>query len=675
MISQQSTLFDERFLGRYAGAIMSDPTTALVELVANCWDAYATRVDILWPEKETATHFSILDNGIGMSPSEFEIRWRTLDYDRFSHQGPVSLPPPDLAGALPRTVYGRNGKGRHAAFLFSTPYRVRTWRDDIEATYLVSQGRTNPIEIVQEQIRKAPGHGTELSGIHIVESSLTAADARSVLSTRYLSNPAFVVSVNGVLVTFGDIPRDCLEEFDLEIPGHGTARIMVIDSQRPDRTTRQHGIAYWVNRRLVGQAGWRTSDHERVLDGRTEEARRFTFIVLADFLASSVRTDWSDFIPEDPVWLATQFSVQEAVLGIISEHTKEKRSKARQSVRETHRATVSALSVLSRDRWNKALDQIIEQCPNLTETQVDQVMGLLAKLENADSQYALLSKMHDLSPHELDDLHQIFERWTIATAKMALDEIEKRLRLIAEIKVKTEDSATDEVKELQPLFGQALWIFGPQYESIEYTSNRGMTTVIRTLFDGKQPGSLNRPDFVMTPDGSVGFYARPSFDEQFNEAGTDVLVIVELKRPGVCLGAEEKGQVWRYVKELMRKGYVTDRTYVYGYVLGDAIDPTETGETKQGDRCIIRPMLYSTFVGQAEKRMLNLHKRLLDAPFMQAAIAELSPPTPESLPDRQGSLLDEAILNGNASSGQPFFAVPSGQEAAATVDEAGASGH
>ena len=61
-----------------------------------------------------------------------------------------------------------------------------------------------------------------------------------------------------------------------------------------------------------------------------------------------------------------------------------------------------------------------------------------------------------------------------------------------------------------------------------------MTTVIRTLFHGKQAGSLNRPDFVMTPTGSVGFYARPSFDEQFNEAGTEILVIVELKKPGVA---------------------------------------------------------------------------------------------------------------------------------------------
>ena len=34
----QGTLFDERFLGRHAGAIMEDPRTALAELVANAWE-------------------------------------------------------------------------------------------------------------------------------------------------------------------------------------------------------------------------------------------------------------------------------------------------------------------------------------------------------------------------------------------------------------------------------------------------------------------------------------------------------------------------------------------------------------------------------------------------------------------------------------------------------------
>jgi hypothetical protein len=46
MSAVQGTLFDERFMGKHAGLIMSDPTVALVELIANCWDAYATQVNV-----------------------------------------------------------------------------------------------------------------------------------------------------------------------------------------------------------------------------------------------------------------------------------------------------------------------------------------------------------------------------------------------------------------------------------------------------------------------------------------------------------------------------------------------------------------------------------------------------------------------------------------------------
>jgi hypothetical protein len=625
----QGTLFEERFLGRYAGAIMSDPTVALVELVANGWDAYATQVDIVWPSSETSTGFSIMDNGIGMTQAEFEVRWRTIDYDRIRHQGPTVLPPPGISGA-PRPVYGRNGKGRCAGFLFSSPYRVRTWRDGTEATYLVSQGVSDPIKCTLEGVRKdVAGHGTEISAVHVVPSYVAPHEARSILSTRFLTNPAFRVSVDGVLVTFSDVPGDCLDEFDVDVPGFGAAKVMVIDSQRTDRSTKQHGIAWWVNRRLVGQAGWRLSDHERVVDGRTEQAKRFTFIVQADFLAAAVTSDWTDFKTDDPAWVAAEPLVQDGVRSVISEFSKERRAKTKEAVSKSHHNRVRELPVLSRDRWMRFLDQVVEQCPNLTETQVDQVMGLLANLEIADSQYDLLAKLHALPPDQLDEWNDILERWTVSTAKLVLDEVERRLRIIEEVRARTSDPDADEVQDLQPLFARALWIFGPQFESIEFTSNKGMTSVIKKLFGGDTKGSKNRPDFAVTPDGSVGFYARPSFDAEHNEVGTEMLVIVELKKPGVRIGADEKGQVWKYVTELMDEGYVTDRTEVCGWVLGDSIKPADAGARTEGSRFVVKPLLYSAFIGQAEKRMMNLQKRLLDAPFMKAALAELYPePTP-----------------------------------------------
>jgi hypothetical protein len=66
----------------------------------------ATTVDIQRPDRGAAIPFRIEDNGIGMTPGEFEVRWRTLDYDRVLHQGLLVQPPPGLTG-LPRPVYGR----------------------------------------------------------------------------------------------------------------------------------------------------------------------------------------------------------------------------------------------------------------------------------------------------------------------------------------------------------------------------------------------------------------------------------------------------------------------------------------------------------------------------------------------------------------------------------------
>src|SRR5579862_7846648 len=40
MSKQVGVLFDERFLDRHAGALLSDTGVAIVELTANAWDAY-----------------------------------------------------------------------------------------------------------------------------------------------------------------------------------------------------------------------------------------------------------------------------------------------------------------------------------------------------------------------------------------------------------------------------------------------------------------------------------------------------------------------------------------------------------------------------------------------------------------------------------------------------------
>jgi hypothetical protein len=196
--------------------------------------------------------------------------------------------------------------------------------------------------------------------------------------------------------------------------------------------------------------------------------------------------------------------------------------------------------------------------------------------------------------------------------------VQSRLKLIEELDQKLRDEVLSEVGDLQPLFERSLWVFGPEFESLEFTSNRGMTEVIRKLFGSDTTGTLLRPDFAMLPDGSAGFYSRDSHDLGGDVDGVSRLVIAEIKKSGVTISSKEKDQPWRYVKELREKGLVTDASTITCFVLGSRLDPNEVGnDTKWDGRVTIIPMTYNTFIRRAEKRMLGLRNKLRDAPFLR----------------------------------------------------------
>ena len=63
--------FADRFLQDHAGQIISEPRTAILELIANSYDAGATQIEICWPT-DKGDRLTITDNGIGMTKTEFE---------------------------------------------------------------------------------------------------------------------------------------------------------------------------------------------------------------------------------------------------------------------------------------------------------------------------------------------------------------------------------------------------------------------------------------------------------------------------------------------------------------------------------------------------------------------------------------------------------------------------
>lgn len=613
--------FDDRFWEHYVGPkLVHDPVIAIVELVANCWDAGAKEVKISWPDEPNSA-LEVIDDGEGMTRAEFYRRWGGMSYDRLNNQGgTVEVKVGDVTRT--RKVFGRNGIGRFAGFCFASEYEVATSKDGELNVFMVKKGRARPLEFDHLLTEVDESRGTTITIRSIHGSTIKSDTVRTELGRRFLTDPAFQVSVNGVKIAFDDIADKGLEKILVPIPDLNIeVEVKVIDAKRTDPTGRQHGVAWHVLGRLVGECGWKDPEQRSLIDGRRVEAKRFTFIVEADLLheAGAVKPDWSGFDEDNEKFCIVNEAVQAAITKRLLEVTKEKRDETTANVRRSHAQQVQQMSPIRREKWYLFVEQVAEECPSLTESELKSVSGVLARMEVANSQYGLLHKLHELSPDQIDDLHQLLDDWTVGMAKIVLDEIQGRMRLVEELRIKTSLDSTLEVQELQPLFRQGLWIFGPEFETIHFTSNEGMTTVIQDLFGRENlTGSRNRPDFAVLPDCSVGLYSYPEYDADGGEVGPAKLVVVELKAPDVPIGDTEKGQCWKYVRELHKKGLLSERTRVQGFVLGRTVNQVDREErTELGGRVRILPLDFATVLQRADSRLLKLREKIKSAPFLQ----------------------------------------------------------
>ena len=73
----QNSLFEDDYLLRELGQVAHVPQVALTELVANAWDAGASRVDLVLPT-EIGGILTVTDDGHGMTPEQFKKRWMTF---------------------------------------------------------------------------------------------------------------------------------------------------------------------------------------------------------------------------------------------------------------------------------------------------------------------------------------------------------------------------------------------------------------------------------------------------------------------------------------------------------------------------------------------------------------------------------------------------------------------
>lgn len=611
---ESGVLFGSTFMADHAGQLMSDGRLALIELVANAYDAGATNVTILWPPA-VGGKFSIKDDGTGMTPEEFQSRWRTLGYSRTQEQGKLAeIPPGSKVRRKSRLAFGQSGKGRHGAFCFSDSYDIATWKAGtiLSGAVRLCPGGSEPFEFVSFKQGTKGGHGTTISAV-VSRHLLSQDEVTHAIGSKFLVDPEFHITVNGVALSLLDL--DTVNSEKVEVDGYGTVTIHEINPAASDRTTHLRGITWWVQRRMVGTPSWDGLDKSgAILDGRTKVAKRLSFVIHADAIKPDVKADWTGFHATERSNAIRKVARDHVIARLEGHLAGARSSRKRQALGETVEV-LRELPSVSRRAIGEFTERVLSTCPTISRVDLARTVQAFANMEKARSGYDLLGEIATCSPEDIDRWAGIMRRWSASDAESVLNELHWRLKLIGDLETLTENDS-DELHELQPLFERGLWIFGPEYEAKEFLSNRGMATVIAKLLGGNPAGaSKKRPDFVVLPDRSVGLYAADEYDADGEVSGVAKVLIVELKRGGLTLTRKEVAQPEEYVEELRNKNHVQASTKFDVFVLGTTLADSGAERRTLGNppHTTIQPMKYERLLKRAHSRTFHLLEKVRDA--------------------------------------------------------------
>lgn len=639
LFEESSITFDSRFMQEHAGHIITNPKIAIVELVSNAYDAGATRVEITWPAGQDQP-FGIADNGSGMTVDEFNRRWRRLNYNRLSELGEMVAFPTGVTVGLRRAL-GQNGKGRHGALCFCDSYTVETVKDGTLAVWQVSltSGGREPFSCEMIRQDSQEGNGTKITGV-IQQNWIPVSDVCECIGSKFLVDPSFKVFVNDEELQLTDLQSISISVVD--IPPYGSVKVHRVNAPLHDRTGRLHGVTWWVYGRMVGLPSWEGLEEFGLpVDGRTSMARRNSFVIEADILKEDIEPDWSAFRNTERVKEA-RHSVNLSIATILGEQQESVRHARKQRILTEKREHIQALPRMSKQVIAGFIDEILQKCPSIKHSDLENVIDILVNLERSRNGYELLTRLSENTPSGLDTWTNLMRQWSAISAEIILSELGRRITLLDRLYEKVNIATTDELHELQPLFAHGLWMFGTEYEDIAFTSNRQMVTVLRKLFgDNNSTGTRLRPDFVVLPDSTLGIYSADGYEN--GEVGkVSKVLVVELKRGGYEVSLKERTQGEKYARELRKSGLVPDTAPIEVFVLGSQIDSEYSGDYIISDKSIIvRPTPYDLILRRAQARIFHLQRSLEQRGELPALdpdlVSALEEPTPGLFPASSAS--------------------------------------
>lgn len=604
--------FEDDYIFRNNRSITSSPDIALTELVANAWDAGAMSVEIILPTDDE-TLISVSDNGCGMSEEEFMERWMTLNYNRAKHQGKEVEFPDDVKGEnKKRVAYGRNGVGRHGMLCFSDKYSVETWKSGTCTKYVIGVASGDePFSILSKESLEKAGHGTIISA-YVSRNKPNIEPIKEILSARFIYDPQFRLVVNGEELTLSTNDEDVKHiEEDTEEGVH--LSISIVDSTKTAHISKRHGVAFWVAGRLVGSPSWSYRKWQ-FLDARYKVAKRYTIIVQSEDIIDDVYPDWTAFY-DTPKMEGVYTVVNRVINELVNDVMEEEISELKRDVIDEKRRELETLSISEKREISSFMENITRDNPMIASEYLNASVEALMQIQKAKKGTELLIQLSAMSPEELDNLSDLLRAWDINDVISVIDEIDRRIVVIEAISRVYDNENTDELHTLHPLVLNAKWLFGAEFDSPMFTSNRALNTVVRTLFEEGDydleavANPRKRPDIVCLKRSTLRFVCTDRID---NDAGQimkpDQILIIELKRGGFEIGPGEVSQAEYYVRQIKKSSMLHRDSTIHAFVVGANIGDVDTH--KESESGIVDVISYGMLVDTARIKLFGLKEKL-----------------------------------------------------------------
>ena len=605
----QRSLFEKNFIERTYSSVVSDMSIAFSELVANSWDAGATNVWITIPAKK-GEEIVIEDNGTGMTDKEFQQRWMVIAYNRVAHQGEY-IEYLSSNGAAKRLAYGRNGIGRHSMLCFDNKYTVETWRNGECNEYVISvDGGESAFSVISHNKYAKDGNGTRLS-VKANKKVPAKLEVMRTLGYRFLFDPEFSVYVNSEKIEFTQKVVPILTK-QIKLKSNSSIDISIYQIPDGEKTTAANGIAFWTGGRLVGNPSWIIGDI-RVEDARRKFALRHLIVVQADCLIDDVYYDWSQFINTEKV-KEVFVAVTRFVREFRVDYYKGKVTEVRKDVIEKNINKIETLSIPALYDLKNFFSNYLEQKPEIDNEELNTIIGALISVLQSRNGMSLLEKLSAMDIEDVDTLNSILDEWSVSDIKDVLDEIDRRLKVINAIEQLCSNPSTDELHVLHPLVSQAKWLFGIEYDNMNYTFNKALTTVLHNILKGQRKGDINvnwakRPDLVIGSDFSLSSTCVEDVDDNDMLIINKVLII-ELKRGGFTIDRQEMNQAEEYIDSLYKGNKLNCKPRIKAFVVGDAVSPAISNKKRLEDYGEVYAYTYKQLTQTAGKRLFNLKEKL-----------------------------------------------------------------